>query len=428
MPPRRPPTLVPAGAADRSDSTALASDSLLRRADLSPGATLSTSTSSGCFECTPLTTGATRRSSTRFPIRLRTNGPRWVSRAPKKPGIRESICARKAPGNPMAVITSAAIGEPGMPNRLVLGSGCAEPSARYSHAPAGFGGTRSSPSPSSRTSAATVSPRVAKLSAPASSSTPAMVWLRTLPPTLADASSSSTDSPPMTRSRAAVSPAIPAPTTTTSTTAPRGSAMGVDELHDPGQHPRVGLRRNTMTEVHDVRRCRLAALDHVDHVALQHLPGSGEHGRVDVPLQGNPVTKAVAGFIERSPVVDSHDIRPHLVHGVQELSRSDAEMHDGHAEVAHVAERLGREAGNPLPVVRHTQRANPGIEQLGGTGAGKHLGLQELAGDIRRPTEQRIPGGRIRVHQCPSTQMVLRWTALDQVGSQGEWGSSETDE
>ncbi len=189
----------------------------------SPGATASTSRVSGSAENTPPATGATRRSRTSSPMRVRTSSPRLTpGRVAREPGGSIlSRDARSTPARPIAAAVPASVGSAGMPSTPELGRGCAlrcrSLPGSWTHAPAASGTTSSASRPSSAASPGTVAERVEKDSAPLSSRNPPSSRESTLPPKRADSSRTVTCSPRRARVRAATSPATPPPTTTTGT-------------------------------------------------------------------------------------------------------------------------------------------------------------------------------------------------------------------
>ena len=103
---------------------------------------------------------------------------------------------------------------PGIPIKPVLGEGLA-PVGRYSQEPKLFGNTILSLSPSSCSKSETTVERVAKDSAPASSTIPASWWEPTAPPKCARPSTTVTLKPLRASMRAESKPAMPPPTTST---------------------------------------------------------------------------------------------------------------------------------------------------------------------------------------------------------------------
>ena len=81
-----------------------------------------------------------------------------------------------------------------------------------------------------------------------------------------------------------------------------------------------------------------------------------------------------------------------------------------------------------LLVVGQRQRAGPRVEQLDRRGAGLDLHLQELAGDVGQPAEQRVPQLGLAVHERLGAGVVLRRAALDQVARQRERRAGEADQ
>ena len=77
--------------------------------------------------------------------------------------------------------------------------------------------------------------------------------------------------------------------------APRTELAGaslVDDLDHPGQHVRIGVRGDAVTEVEDVSG-QLATLGHnLAHPRLEHRPRRKEQSRVEVALHGIRVPKA----------------------------------------------------------------------------------------------------------------------------------------
>ena len=134
MPPTIPATCEPAGAAERKACAAAERERCLRKASRRPGMVASTSSLSGWVEYTPETTGATRLSSTFWPMRMRTSSPRVFAFSPAETGRNLSTWARRRPFLPMTGISDLSFTLPGMPMMPVLGVRRA-PCGRYSHEP-----------------------------------------------------------------------------------------------------------------------------------------------------------------------------------------------------------------------------------------------------------------------------------------------------
>src|SRR5690606_9924709 len=227
----------------------------------------------------------------------------------------------------MMARTSSWKGLAGMPSIPPWGSGASGASGMpLSHAPPPSGATTASESPSSSTTLRTCPPRVAKLSAPASTTIPSSSAERMLPPSCDRASSSVTRMPTFAHSRAATSPPMPPPMTTTCCAAARaassadcsavmrrffhrvefrarGSELAVGELHDAGELVGIGLRRHAVAEIEDVPLRRAAAFDDVAHVRFEHGPRRLQQRRVDVALHGHVVSDDADRLVERHPPV-----------------------------------------------------------------------------------------------------------------------------
>ena len=134
MPPTMPATCEPAGAAERKAAAAAEREPCLRRAARRPGMVASTSRLSGWLEYTPETTGATRLSSTFWPMRRRTSSPRVFAFSPTEAGRRRSSWARRRPLLPITGISDLSLTLPGIPMMPVLGVRRA-PCGRYSQEP-----------------------------------------------------------------------------------------------------------------------------------------------------------------------------------------------------------------------------------------------------------------------------------------------------
>ena len=62
--------------------------------------------------------------------------------------------------------------------------------------------------------------------------------------------------------------------------------LAVDEVDDPGEHVRIGVRRDAVAEVEHVARRLGAGADHLTDPLGQHRPGRGEQGGVEIALHG----------------------------------------------------------------------------------------------------------------------------------------------
>ena len=251
--------------------------------------------------------GRRARRSTRAPIRRRTRSPtrgvrlRTGARAARR---RAAPATRPAGRSPRR--RRGRRGSAGMPSTLAAGSGWARPSAPMSHAGDSRGSTISPARPSSVASAATTPPRVAKDSAAASRSRPAMRTDASCPPTRSDASTSVTAMPSRARSRATIRPATPAPTTMTGSVAREDDDAGGCDAGAPvavscqtraapteASWTRLTMRVSTSGSVSGgtpwprLTTCAgadAAALEHVEHVGLEHAPRRGQQRGVDVAL------------------------------------------------------------------------------------------------------------------------------------------------
>src|SRR5699024_1994160 len=130
----------------------------------------------------------------------------------------------------------------------------------------------------------------------------------------------------------------------------------------------------------------------------------------------------------RAPV-DADHIGADGVHGLQQVAGADAEVDGGHGfERPHGGEGLRGVAGDVGGVVGQGEAAGPGVEELGGRGAGAHLCGQECAGEFGDPVHQVGPYLRLGVHEGAGSQVVLGGATFDEVGGEGEGGAGEPDQ
>ncbi len=79
-------------------------------------------------------------------------------------------------------------------------------------------------------------------------------------------------------------------------------------------------------------------------------------------------------------------------------------------------------------VVGRVQRPRPGVEELHGRSSRIALCFQEPARDAGQPSGEEVPGLGVGVHHGAGAQVLLRRTALDEVGGERERSACEADE
>ena len=247
---------------------------------------------------------------------------------------------------------------------------------------------------------------------------------------------------------------MPPPTTTASQTAgggaapvagtAAGSAAGLVAGTAAGAGavvpaPPAGPWARRVAEVDHVRGGRApggqAGLDG----ALQRRGARTQQGRVDIALHRARPARGVGQGLDRlgqvGALVHAHGPGPGVVHGDQDPGGAGAEVDEGGGPPRRRADRpprpLDRQrrvGGDARPVVGRGQGSGPGVEQLDGAGPGLDLGGDEVAGQVRAPGHEPVPGGGVGVHEGAGGEVVAAGTALDEVGGQREGRPAEADE
>lgn len=211
--PMPPVTVAKTGSVEGTDGTTRRAAARTERSSRgSCGIVAARDSSSARPAYTPPSRGSTSRSTTARPTRCATHLPTETSSPGGAPGRIRSAATRA---------TSAAVRTPcsapallGTPMTVPVGIGRNAPRA---HTPAVEvrGETSSSDRPSEATRSSASGTRRRNISAPSSTGTPATSEIRSFPPTRSVDSTTETSTPSIASTRAAASPAMPPPTTTT---------------------------------------------------------------------------------------------------------------------------------------------------------------------------------------------------------------------
>src|SRR3954451_303693 len=209
------------------------------------------------------------------------------------------------------------------------------------------------------------------------------------------------------------------------------------ELGDVGEHAGVGLGEHAVTEVEDVAAGRAALFHDAAHLAVHRRAVREQDGRVQVALQGprgaDPAGGGGAGGGGRAsaggpPPVHPDDVGTRVSDQRQQLAGTDAEVDPRHVPSAQPVEDRARVRQDPLGVVGGGQYAGPRVEQLDRGRPGVDLNPEEGRRRHGQPVQQAAPRLGLGVHEGLGTGVLLRRTALDQVGGEGEGCAGEADE
>ncbi len=170
----------------------------------------------------------------------------------------------------------------------------------------------------------------------------------------------------------------------------------------------------------------LPGAQHLVHLGPDDGVGGEHHGGVQVALHRLARPDPGDRVVEGHPPVDADDVGPGLAHVVQQLAGADAEVDP--RDVGDTRQHPGAVRGDAGAVLRRGQRADPGVEQLHGTGPGVDLHPQERQGDVGQPVQQGVPQLGVAVHQRLGLRVVLARPAFHQVAGQGERRAGEADQ
>ncbi len=169
-------------------------------------------------------------------------------------------------------------------------------------------------------------------------------------------------------------------------------------------------------------------LDHPRGPLGHHLGGREDQGRVQVALDA-AVADQLDPALQRGTPVDPHHVDPRLAHQREQVGgRRPRSGCAARPSVAGRRQHPGRVRHHVLAVVVGGQRAGPGVEELDGRGAGVHLHLQVRRGDVGDLAHQRVPHLGGAEHHRLGLRVLLRRTALDQVGGHRERRPGEADQ
>ena len=208
----------------------------------------------------------------------------------------------------------------------------------------------------------------------------------------------------------------------------------MDELDDAGEHLRVGVRRDAVAEVHNVRGCCGAAADDIPHVRLNDVPRRTEHGRVDIALDWGGTADALDALVEREAVVDALHIGARGKHRRKQLGRADTEVDGadalttGSVNGARVLQCAGARGGHRLLVAFTAQGSCPRVEELDDARTSADLRLEERCGEVADGIRELEPRLRVAHHRGARAQVILRGAALDDVRGDREGCAGEADE
>ena len=171
---------------------------------------------------------------------------------------------------------------------------------------------------------------------------------------------------------------------------------------------------------------------HVVHGRPTHVGGGEQQRGIEVALQREIGADARGRLVERHAVVDAERIDSDRGHVGQKLARADAEVDERHRlgglDRPHRCEGRRRRRQHGTAVVGGSQGSRPRVEQLAGARARAHLQREEPPRHLSEPHRQVVPGGRVGVDEAARGEVVLRRTALDEVGGEGERRAGEADE
>ncbi len=207
-----------------------------------------------------------------------------------------------------------------------------------------------------------------------------------------------------------------------------GAAFCVDELHECGEYPRIGLGEHAVPQVEDVPRCRSGPPEHVSRLFGHHLPGGEADRRVEVALDRMQRSEPRSGRVQRHPPVHSDDLRAGLGHEAEQLAGADAEEDAWHSQgVDGLEHPSGRWQREPC-VLGRGEDACPAVEQLHDRGTRADLRGERRGRDVSQLLDEGAPDERFGVHERLDPGERARRPPFDEVARDGEGGAGEADE
>ena len=161
------------------------------------------------------------------------------------------------------------------------------------------------------------------------------------------------------------------------------------------------------------------------------MPDPGRSGqqerRIEIALHADPRAQAAPRLPEIDTPVQADHGAPGLPHQFQQPRRSRPEVdhrnprRDSGDDAAHVRQ------DSPL-VVLGGQASDPAVEELHGVRAGGDLAVEVPDRQDGELLHQRVPGGRLAVHQPLRLEEVLRGMPFDQIGRHRKGPAGEADQ
>ncbi len=202
----------------------------------------------------------------------------------------------------------------------------------------------------------------------------------------------------------------------------------MNQVHDVGEHARIGLGQHSVPKVEHVA-AGLATTDaHVVDLVRQDVRRREDGGRVEVALDRTHRADPPGGLVQRDPPVHPDDIRAGLRHGAEQFAGVHPEVDARDAGIGECGKHALAVRKHITAVVDLVQYTGPRVEQLDGADARLNLDPQVADGDVGEPSQQLVPQPWLGVHELLGAGIRPAGTALDQVTGKGERRAGETDQ
>ena len=168
-----------------------------------------------------------------------------------------------------------------------------------------------------------------------------------------------------------------------------------------------------MAEVEDVARAAAGSVEDVVGGGLDALPRAEQDGRVEVPLDAALRADGEPALVERDAPVEADRVAARGGHRAEQVRRPGAEVDRRHVDGG---EHPRRVRGDELLVVGDREHADPRVEELDHVGARRRPARATYAANaVGELLHQRVPDGRLAVHQLLDAQEVAARLALDEI-------------
>ncbi len=180
-----------------------------------------------------------------------------------------------------------------------------------------------------------------------------------------------------------------------------------------------------MTEVEHVAAAAACAHQDVLGSCLHQLPGPEQRNRIEIALHASVETDAGPGAVELHPSVETDHVPTGIAHVCEQTRRPGPEVDRRHRDRA---EHPSRVRGRELLIVSRREDSGPRVEQLNHVGPRLCLGRDIARKRRREPLHQRVPDGRLPVHELLRPPEVATPASLDEIAADRERPAAKADE